>query len=334
METERTTACHAPANHQELSALWHKASGRLAESPFIIENETAYLRWRARKLISFTAGQASVIAPVTITSPEALSEAHCAAITTRCRQCNVAFYSINHGNENNTGLDKNAFRLLCSQLGLQTPVINPRAGIHAVSDIRSTPDARYIPYTKSPLKWHTDGYYNGTTDTIRSFAMHCVHPAEEGGENEFFDPEILYILLRDENPDYIAALMHPKTLTVPGNLEEKNPDDKRPRCSSPVLALCPASGDLIMRYTQRQRYVTWRKNTLTDKARNFIREILEASSEYHVGYRLNRGEGVICNNIIHNRSGFNDSPGGPQRWLYRARYRERVTDTGYTTLSA
>ena len=47
--------------------------------------------------------------------------------------------------------------------------------------------------------------------------MHCVSPAKSGGENSYLDPEIAYILMRDENPDYIAALMQDDVMMIPAN---------------------------------------------------------------------------------------------------------------------
>ena len=306
------------------------ALDRQAESPFLLENETAYRRWRAHKLARFATSCGNVATPVAVNDPAALSETQRAAITTRCRQCNIAFYTIEHNGEK--AFDKNTFRSLCLQLGLRTPVTNPCADADAISSIRVVPGARYIPYTENCLKWHTDGYYNGAADTVRAFAMHCVRPARKGGENRFFDPEILYIFLRDENPDYITALTHPETLTVPQNSEEKSLADTRSRRSTPVLGVCATDGNLVMHYTQRSRHAVWRDDPLTVRARRFIREVLDSPGEYHIRYRLDRGEGVVCNNVIHDRSGFGDSPQPSQRLLYRARYRERIIDTGYTTL--
>jgi len=39
---------------------------------------------------------------------------------------------------------------------------------------------------------------------------------------------------------------------------------------------------------------------------------------------LRSGEGLICNNILHNRTGFEVSADGPGRLLYRLRFHDRV----------
>ena len=37
------------------------------------------------------------------------------------------------------------------------------------------------------------------------------------------------------------------------------------------------------------------------------------------------GQGLICNNVLHDRTGFHDN--GPARLLYRGRYYDRITGT-------
>ena len=43
-------------------------------------------------------------------------------------------------------------------------------------------------------------------------------------------------------------------------------------------------------------------------------------------YRFKPGEAVICNNILHNRTGFTDRPDTGTRLVYRGRYMDRVAD--------
>ena len=294
--------------------------GDAATSPFLVENETAYRRWRALKLASFIEELTSAADAVDIADPDALSNGEYTALTERCRRRNFAFY------RTDARAGTSRLKQLWARVGLRTPVANPRADRDGISRIEDTPGARYIPYTTRPLKWHTDGYYNDPADTIRAFAMHCARPAGQGGENQYFDPEILYILLRDENPDYIVALMHPQALTVPRNSEATYPGGMREARSVPVLALDPQGGDLVTRYTGRSRYVSWRGDKTAAEAHAFIEEVLRTPSNYRVTRRLDAGEGVVCNNVLHNRGGFSDT-GAPSRLLYRARYRERVAQT-------
>ncbi len=303
-----------------------------ASSPFVLENETAYRQWRKRKLAAFNKDLKDAAKPVPVADPETPSGKELAALTERCRRRNFAFYRVNGD------VDKPTLKRFWEQLGLHTLTINPCAGKDGVSHVTLTPGTRYIPYTSQRLNWHTDGYYNAGKEEIRAFAMHCVHPADKGGENQYFDPEILYILLRDENPDYVTALMHPATITVPHDAEETTDAadawGMRQARQAPVFALHPASGDVAMRYTERQRYIAWRKDDTTTAARAFIQDVLHTPSGYHVEHRLDGGEGVVCNNVLHNRRSFaSKSQKEPKRLLYRARYRERLAGTGYATLS-
>ncbi len=304
----------------------------LATSPFVLENETAYQQWRRRKLAAFRKDFRSASEPVPVADPDTPGEKALAVLTERCRRRNFAFYRIDGD------VDKTALKRFWGRLGLHALSVNPCAGKDGISHVAPTPGIRYIPYTTRRLTWHTDGYYNTDDDEVLAFAMHCVFPADEGGENQYFDPEILYILLRDENPDYVTALRHPTTIIVPHNAEEL-PSPDAPRTAkqaraAPVLALHRASGDVIMRYTERRNYIAWRKDGATAAARTFIRDVLRTRSEYRVERRLDGGEGVVCNNVLHNRSSFTPESGkGPERLLYRARYRERITGTGYATLT-
>ena len=57
--------------------------------------------------------------------------------------------------------------------------------------------------------------------------LHCVQSAASGGENALMDHEVAYILLRDENPDYIRAFMQPDAMTIPPRMDEKGETARR-----------------------------------------------------------------------------------------------------------
>ncbi len=48
------------------------------------------------------------------------------------------------------------------------------------------------------------------------------------------------------------------------------------------------------------------------------------NNDYQFRHRLQKGEGVICNNVLHNRSMFSDNSNS-KRLLYRARFYNRVS---------
>ena len=58
-------------------------------------------------------------------------------------------------------------------------------------------------------------------------------------------------------------------------------------------------------------------------ARNFLTDLLADESGPVFHYRLQPGEGLICNNVLHNRTGFKDEA-QHKRLLYRARFFDRI----------
>ena len=64
---------------------------------------------------------------------------------------------------------------------------------------------------------------------------------------------------------------------------------------------------------------------VTRDAAAFLLELFRRGDEHILRYRLNAGEGVISNNILHRRDGFRDGPdAGTKRLIYRARYYQRL----------
>jgi hypothetical protein len=288
-------------------------------SPFSLAADDAYRRWRDGKLANHPSSLADLVIPVE--DPRRLSPDEKAAILDRCRRANMAIYRSRLGSPP----DKEMVRTLGEQLGLRRLDHNRGADEDAITSLKVQSDALhrgYIPYSNRPIAWHTDGYYNAPDRQIRGLILHCVQPAEAGGENELLDHEIAYILVRDENPDYMRALMHRDAMTIPASAadgEELHPD--RP---GPVFSL-QEDGHLHMRYTDRKRNIRWRDDPLTTEALGFLRSVLYGKTQWHFQGRLDAGWGLIGNNVLHTRSGFED--GGHPRLLYRARYYDRIRDT-------
>lgn len=251
---------------------------------------------------------------VEIADPQRLSRNERAAIFDNCRRANLSLYRLPAGGE-----DRDLLARLWRQLGLRDLVVNPCAGEDGMTRIEFVPAARYIPYTRRALNWHTDGYYYPARDTVRGVAMHCARPARRGGGHRYFDPETAWALLHAENPQYTEALSHPATLTIPANLED---GAQRAACSRPVFARNAATGHLHMCWTERARNIRWRDDPLTQAALASLRAILNDSGR-HIACALAAGEGVVCNNVLHRRDAFEDDPAQP-RLLYRGRYRDRV----------
>ena len=222
-------------------------------------------------------------------------------------------------------------RRLGACVGLGRLRANPLADEDGISALEAAPEKSalgYIPYSNRRLLWHTDGYYNAPAQYIRAFILHCVRPAATGGENRMLDHEIAYILLRDADPEYVKALSAPDALTIPANAMEGA--ELRPAQTGPVFST--DAGALHMRYTARTRSVEWRQDATTRAAVQFLNRTLDADSPYVFTLRLTGGQGLVCNNVLHNRSAFTDHPApGLGRLVYRARYSDRIA-TGIVAL--
>jgi len=289
----------------------------LTGSPFALDDNAAYARWRDRKLAEAPSTAGGLI--VEVGDPRALSTAEHAALMERVRRCNMAIYAGAMRDE-----DTDIPRRLGEQFGLRRLDANWLAGEDGISEIRVFDDGtqkHYIPYTDRPIKWHTDGYYNSPEWQIRGMVLHCVRRAASGGENRLMDHEMAYLLLRDESPEYIHALMQPDAMVIPERVDEK--DGVRPAQGGPVFSL-DGNGNLHMRYTARTRSIAWKQDAATLAAVAALERLLNQDGTPHVFQaQLEPGMGLLCNNVLHDRAAFSDDPTRP-RLLYRARYLDRI----------
>ena len=182
----------------------------------------------------------------------------------------------------------------------------------------------YIPYTDRAIKWHTDGYYNPSDRQVRSFVLHCVHSAAQGGGNRLMDHEIAYLMLRDENPDFIRALSAPDAMTIPERTDEYGV--ARAAQTGPVFSIDPANGRLHMRYTARTRSIVWKQDAATLAAVASLEKLLASELPHIHRTQMEPGMGLLCNNVLHDRAAFKDDQDNP-RLLYRARYHERIAES-------
>ena len=286
-------------------------------NPFALDDKAAYERWRDRKLAEAPASAGDLI--VEVGDPRALSTAEHAALMARVRRCNMAIYAGAMLDE-----DTDIPRRLGEQFGLSRLDANWLAGEDGISEIRVFNDGtqkHYIPYTDRPIKWHTDGYYNSPEWQIRGMVLHCVRRAASGGENRLMDHEMAYLLLREESPEHIQALMQPDAMIIPERVDEK--DGVRPAQGGPVFSL-DDGGNLHMRYTARTRSIAWKQDAATLAAVAALERLLNQDGTPHVFHaQLEPGMGLLCNNVLHDRAAFSDDPARP-RLLYRARYLDRI----------
>jgi hypothetical protein len=289
-------------------------------SPFDLLDHVAYAKWRERKLDTAPRRIEDILVEIAV--PPRLTLAERERLLERNAVANMAVYISKTGRDP----DKEIPRQLGSQLGLRTLDSHWLTDDDAISPI-SVRGAEvrgerreFIPYTDKPIRWHTDGYYNAPERTVRGLILHCVESAASGGENQLLDHDIAYILLRDENPDYIRALSARDAMTVPARTDDDGV--ARAEQPGPVFSV-DANGFLHMRYTARTVSIAWKDNATTQAAKAVLERILATSTPWTLRGRLEPGMGLVCNNVLHDRAGFTEAP-DRRRLLYRARYYERV----------
>lgn len=281
--------------------------------PFDLDNTAAYESWKQEKLDGYPEKTEQLV--VNIANPHQLSVAEKQAITKLCRKTNMAVYVSPTGEDPAKEIPFD----LAKQFGLNKLDNNMGADDDGITSLQVQSDAmhkRYIPYTDNPIHWHTDGYYNTVENQINALNLHCVRPAKEGGENAVMDHEMAYMHLRDENPEHIEALMQLDAMTIPENVVDG--EIIRPERAGSVFSLRD-NGKLHMRYTARARNVIWKDDAATKNAVAALDDLLTSDNKYIYRLTLQSGWGLISNNVLHDRSGFNDDPAHP-RLLYRARY--------------
>lgn len=246
------------------------------------------------------------------------------ALLQRLRKLNFVIYHCR-----SAPFSKSDLKALGVQLGLHRLDRNLYSDEESISSVRVSPDgekARYIPYSNRPLGWHTDGYYNAAHRAVRSFVLHCVAPAASGGETTLLDPEIVFLMVLRRGREHIEALCDPEAFSIPPD-ESPNAAPASGR-TGPVFTLDPAIGALHMRYTARQRSINWSTKPGIREAAELLRATIEQADGFAVHHRLEAGQGVICNNVLHKRAGFTDGAERcQQRLVYRARYYDRVLGT-------
>jgi len=292
--------------------------------PFDIADPDSYRRWRDWKLAARVGDAAELL--VEISSLDTPTSAELGAMRERCRRTNLAIYA---GPSASPTAAKPGVKALGAVFGLHRLDRNLCAeedGISALEVREGRGAGEYIPYTDRPLSWHTDGYYNSAREQVRAVILHCVRPAGGGGGNALMDPDLAYIRLRDENPEFVAALMHPQAMTIPPNT--LGGTEIRPARVGPVFSVDARSGALHMRYSARKVNVAWRDDAATRAAVDFLNAMLAADGPDILHWRLEAGQGYISNNVLHNRSAFDDAPGAESgRLVYRARYYDRIEGT-------
>lgn len=285
------------------------------ESPFSLDNASSYERWRDEKLRN-SEEEAKTINIIDLSDPSA---AEVEAIRSACRLRNMAFYRAAAPSPD-ARASRAALATFIRRLGLTDFEQHRSSGDDGIVPIE-VGDAGdrdgFIPYTDRAINWHTDGYYSYRSPErmICSMVLHCVRSAAAGGENELLDPDIAYIRVRDADPAYISALMHPDALTIPAFAEADGHGHGEVR--GPVFIV--RDGRLGMRFTLRKRHLVWRDDPMLAAALQTLATVLE-HDPLIVRRRFAPGEGVVCNNVLHSRTAFANAPAADAgRLLLRVR---------------
>ncbi len=302
--------------------------------PFSLEDSGSYENWKDWKLRNHPRDVGGLVVPVENLASPSASERE--KILDLCRRANMAVYDTS-GRSGVSSLElEHALRQFAAAFGM-TAIEDHRSmdeeAVVSIEVVDETvrPRSGFIPYTTKRILWHTDGYYKfgyPGAPVIRSMTLHCARQGREGGVNELLDPEIAYIRLRDENPEFIRALMAPDAMTIPEFVEEDG--RTRPESQGPVFWVDEDTGALGMRYTERSRNIAWSENPLTREAIAFLRDLLRSDNEpFLFRHRMEPGQGLICNNVLHTRTAFTDwDEPGKGRLMYRSRYSNRIINTG------
>jgi hypothetical protein len=289
------------------------------DNPFNLDQHAVYQHWRDAKRARHPKQGLDLV--VDVADPRSLTQAERHGLLDLCATANMAIYRSPVVAE-----DKSIPRLMAAQLGLHRLDCNWLADEDGISPIAvaANPGNRpaFIPYTNRPIKWHTDGYYHPEERQIRAMVLHCVRRAQTGGESAVMDHEMAYIALREANPDWVRALMEPDAMTIPERTDEDGV--ARPEQTGPVFSVDAPSGALHMRYTARTRSIVWKDDAPTRAAVAFLERLLASDDSYVFRLTLQPGMGLVCNNVLHDRAGFDDEPTQP-RLLYRARYLDRIS---------
>ena len=289
-------------------------------SPFHPDNTAGYQAWRAAKLEDYPSRGEDLI--VDLLDPRELSDAEYQALWQRIAKTNMAVYRTRLGETP----DKEAVRQLSARFGLTHLDANWLADEDGISSL--TPQEEdgqqrggFIPYTHKPIRWHTDGYYNPPERRIWAMTLHCVRASDTGGSNDLYDHELAYIALRDADPEHIRALMAPDAMTIPARSDENGvvrPDEPGP-------AFAVEDHRLHLRYTARTKSIAWKQDAATLAAVQALDALLGGNPPGAFSLRLEPGMGVLCNNVLHTRTGFSDRA-EHRRLLYRARYHDHLRD--------
>ncbi|MBZ0068857.1 MAG: TauD/TfdA family dioxygenase [Thiobacillus sp.] len=279
---------------------------------FNLDSTDDYQKWRDEKLAAYPGNLGDLV--VELGDMTAITDAEKARIMDLVERANMCVYTAGKAE-----LSMDSLLSLGKQLGVSDTDKSRR---HANSDELTNSGIlnRAIPFTTRHVRWHTDATYYGSDKTIQALFLLCQRPAIEGGSNKVLDHEIMYILLRDKNPEALRVLMskdcfkykNPKTGEIDDHLGGKvfwtNPD-----------------GYLCHRFSFRKMDMAWSEDSDVRAARDELESLMLNESGHVIEGRLESGLGLVSNNVLHTREKLMDSEDpSNKRLLFRTRFYDRV----------
>lgn len=279
---------------------------------FNLDSAEDYEKWRDEKLAAYPKSVSELV--VELGDMTAPTEKEKGKIKELVELANMCVYTAGSAD-----LSMDSLLALGKQLGLAN---TDKARRHSNSDELTNSGIlnSAIPFTTRHVRWHTDATYYGSDKTIQGLFLLCKRPAVEGGNNKVLDNEILYLLLRDKDPDALRVLMNkdcfkyrnPKTGEIAEHLGGK-------------VFWTNSDGNLCHRFSFRKTDMAWSEDGDVQAARAVLESMILAESEYVIEGRLESGLGLISNNVLHTREKLVDSDDATQkRLLFRARFYDRV----------
>ena len=284
-------------------------------SPFLLENQAEYEAWKKIKLSSYPKSLSDLCVKI---DQNNFGQTQIDDLKKILSKYNFVLYKFD------SKIDDLVLQQFCKKLNLVESISNPLSDINNISNItdnsnktREKIKGEYIPYTNKKLNWHTDGYYYPTNFSVKSFLLHCENQAESGGKNHLIDHEIIYIFLRDHNPEFIDILMQKDIMEIPKN---KNISSSK-SIKGPVFYI-DKENYLNMRYTSRKQNIVWKKDDMIKKIKIFLDNFLNDNEEYIFSLLLENNQGYLANNVLHRREEYID--GEKKRLLKRIRFLNRI----------
>ncbi len=279
----------------------------------VITSTDDYLFWRDEKLANAATSIEECL--VEVNNPERLTSAEKSQITKLCTANSFALFSTKPQQDYSTSIVR--FNQQFDLEEFDQHLYVKKQGLAHITQSNIKHQAEFIPYTNRAIGWHTDGYYNAIENRIRAFSLFCVNPAQSGGENQWIDHQMAYLLLREDNPEVTKALTHSKAMSIPAHVVDGH--TRRETSAGPIFLHDDKTQQLYMRYTQRKKNIELHDSEEIRQAVNILDQLLASNTPYHFLHTMESDQGLLCNNVLHKRSAFMDNQETP-RLMLRGRY--------------